>query len=93
MIKNFKCSETEKIWRGEFSKKFPSHIQHVIRRKLRMINNADSLSDLRSPPANRLEALRGDLAGKYSLRVNDQWRICFDWHKGDAFKIEMIDYH
>jgi len=93
MIKSFKCVETEKIWEGKFSKKLPPDIQEIVQRKLRMINNADDLNDLRIPPANRLEALKGDLLNKYSIRVNNQWRLCFNWNNGDAFEIEMIDYH
>lgn len=93
MIKSFKCAETQKIWEGQFSKKLPSDIQHMTRRKLRMINNANDLNDLRIPPANRLDALRGALLNKYSIRINDQWRLCFGWNNGDAFEVEMIDYH
>jgi len=93
MIKSFKCAETEKIWEGNFSKKLPPDIQHIVLRKLRMINNAHDLNDLRVPPANRLEALKGDLLNKYSIRVNSRWRLCFSWIKGEAFEIEMIDYH
>ena len=68
-------------------------IQQTARRKLRMLNNAQSLSDLRVPPGNRLEALRGDRAGQHSIRINDQWRICFEWREGDAFDVEIVDYH
>lgn len=68
-------------------------IQQTARRKLRMLNNAQSLSDLRVPPGNRLEALRGDRGSQYSIRINDQWRICFEWREGDAFDVEIVDYH
>ena len=93
MIKSFKCSETEKIWTGKGSRRLASNIQGVARRKLRMINNATILKDLQIPPANRLEALKGDMLELYSIRVNDQWRICFRWDKGDAYEVRMVDYH
>ena len=93
MIKSFKCAETQKIWEGYFSKKLPSDIQQGARRKLRMLNNANSLNDLRIPPANRLQELKGDLLNRYSIRINDQWRILFSWRAGDVFDVEMIDYH
>lgn len=93
MIKSFKCSETAGIWKGTFSKKLPPNVQQVARRKLRMLNNAQTLNDLRVPPANRLEALKGDRKGEYSIRVNEQWRICFCWEDGDAVKVKIEDYH
>ena len=93
MIKNFRAKETEKIWRGQLSRRLPQDIQQIARRKLRMINNARSLNDLRVPPANRLEALRGKRTGQHSVRINDQWRICFLWSAGDALKVEIVDYH
>lgn len=93
MIKSFACKETEKIWKGEVSRRLPRDIQETARRKLRMVNNAHSLQDLRVPPANRLEALKGDLEGRQSIRVNDQWRICFTWQDGDAYQVEIVDYH
>jgi proteic killer suppression protein len=83
----------EEIWRGEAVRRLPLEIQRLARRKLRMLNNAQSLSDLRVPPGNRLEALKGDRAGFYSIRVNDQWRICFAWSDGDASEVEIVDYH
>lgn len=92
MIKAFKCNETEKIWHGEVSRKLPQNIQNVVRRKLRMLNNAVDLNDLRIPPANRLEALKGNRAGQHSIRINQQWRICFTWDEG-ALAVEIIDYH
>lgn len=93
MIKSFACKETEKIWKGEVSRRLPRDIQETARRKLRMVNNAHSLQDLRVPPANRLEALKGDLEGRQSIRINDQWRICFTWRDGDACQVEIVDYH
>lgn len=93
MIKNFRSGETEKIWDGVRSKRLPQDIQQIARRKLRMLNNARSLNDLRVPPANRLEALKGSRSGQHSIRVNDQWRICFVWVDGDAVNVEIVDYH
>ena len=93
MIKSFTCRETENIWHGEVSKRLPQDIQSVARRKLRMLNNARSLTDLRVPPANRLEALKGERSGQYSIRVNDQWRICFIWREGNVHEVEIVDYH
>jgi proteic killer suppression protein len=93
VIKSFACNETERIWKGEVSLRLPRDIQEAARRKLRMINNALSLQDLRVPPANRLESLKGDLEGRKSIRVNDQWRICFTWQEGNAYRVEIIDYH
>jgi len=93
MIKSFKDAEVEKIWHGEYSKKLPSQIQPIARRKLRMINNAQTINDLRIPPANRLEKLKGDLKGLYSIRINDQWRIIFDWRNSNAYEVYIVDYH
>ena len=93
MIKAFKDSETEKIYSRERSRKLPSDIQQVALRKLRMINNAKNINDLRIPPANRLEKLSGNRAGQYSIRINDQWRVCFTWKDGDAVGVEITDYH
>ena len=93
MIKSFRSRETEKIWSGIRSKRLPRGIQQIARRKLRMLNNARSLNDLRVPPANRLEALRGKRKGQHSIRINDQWRICFVWMDGDAVNVEIVDYH
>ncbi|HQV93729.1 MAG TPA: type II toxin-antitoxin system RelE/ParE family toxin [Anaerolineales bacterium] len=93
MIKTFKDAETQKIYQRERSRKLPSDIQQVALRKLRMINNAANLNDLRIPPANRLEKLSGDRAGQHSIRINDQWRICFEWRVSDAFNVEITDYH
>lgn len=85
--------ETEKLWEGNVSRRLPNDIQAVARRKLRMLNNAHRLDDLRIPPANRLEALKGKRKGQYSIRVNDQWRICFVWADGNANEVEIVDYH
>lgn len=93
MIKTFKSKETEKIWKGDISRRLPINIQQVARRKLRMLNNANVLNDLRIPPNNRLEALKGNRSGEYSIRVNDQWRVCFKWSEGNAFDVIIEDYH
>lgn len=93
MIKSFKCDEAEKIFNREFSRRMPCDIQRVAFRKLRMIHNGKSLTDLKIPPANRLEALSGKRKGQHSIRINDQWRICFEWHENNAFNVEIVDYH
>ncbi|MBW1759035.1 MAG: type II toxin-antitoxin system RelE/ParE family toxin [Deltaproteobacteria bacterium] len=93
MIKSFKCKETEKIWNRRFSSKLPQNIQQTAFRKLRQINRSVDLNDLRAPPANRLEALKGDSKGQYSIRINDQWRICFEWKDNNAENVEISDYH
>ncbi len=93
MIVSFAEEETEKIYRGRVSRKLPRDIQNVARRKLLYLDDADDLFDLRSPPSNRLEQLKGDRAGQYSIRVNDQWRICFSWNAGNAHAVEIVDYH
>ncbi len=93
MIKSFGDKEIEKIWNGFQSKKLPSEIQNIARRKLRMINNAQELNDLRVPPANRLEKLKGNLSEYHSIRINNQWRIIFIWNHNHAYKIKIVDYH
>ena len=93
MIKSFRDDETAKIFRLERSRRLPSDIQQVALRKLRMLNNAVTLNDLRIPPANRLEKLSGDRAGQHSIRINEQWRVCFEWREGDAYDVEIVDYH
>jgi proteic killer suppression protein len=93
MIKTFKDRETQGIWEGRRSRRLPNNIQAVARRKLRMLNNARTLDDLRIPPANRLEALKGKRKGQHSIRINDQWRICFAWSNGEASDVEIVDYH
>ncbi len=93
MIKSFRDAEAEKIFRREFSRKLPGDIQAVALRKLRMLSNAVTVTDLRIPPANRLEKLSGDREGQHSIRINDQWRICFEWREGSAYNVEITDYH
>lgn len=93
MIRSFADRETEGIWNGRRSRKLPSDIQPVALRKLRLLNQARTLIDLRVPPGNRLEALKGDRAGQHSVRVNDQWRICFTWREGGPSDVEIVDYH
>ena len=93
LIRSFKSRETEKIFNRQRSDKLPQDIQHVALRKLRMLNRAVTLQDLRIPPANRLEKLTGERAGQHSIRINDQWRICFEWREGDAYNVEIVDYH
>lgn len=93
MITGFYDDETHKVWDGAFSKKLPEQIQAIARRKLRMLNNAVRLDDLRIPPNNRLEVLQGDRKEQWSIRINDQWRICFIWENGHASRVEIGDYH
>ena len=93
MIISFKDKETEKIWNGTVSTKLPFEIQQTARRKLRMINNSQNINDLRIPPANRLEKLQGDLKNKYSIRINDRWRIIFRWESNNALETGIVDYH
>ena len=93
MIKSFCDAETAKVFDRRFSRRLPGDIQSVALRKLRMLNNAIDVGDLRSPPANRLEKLSGSRQGHYSVRINDQWRICFVWRAGDAYDVEICDYH
>jgi toxin HigB-1 len=93
VIRSFKSRAAEEIWRGFRVRELPSDIQRTARRKLRMLNNAQNVSDLRVPPGNHLEALKGDRASQYSIRINDQWRICFVWRDGDAHDVEIVDYH
>ena len=93
MIKEFGEKESEKIWSGIVSKRIPIEIQNVARRKLRMINNSNDINDLRIPPANRLEKLKGNLSNYYSIRINNQWRIIFIWENNDAYDVRIVDYH
>lgn len=93
MIKSFGNKQTELVWKGERIKKPSLEVQNVARRKLRMINNAQDVVDLRIPPANRLEKLNGNLKRFYSIRINKQWRIIFVWKDGNAFEVEICDYH
>ncbi|MGV7235693.1 MAG: type II toxin-antitoxin system RelE/ParE family toxin [Nitrosomonadaceae bacterium] len=93
MIKSFKCRETERIYQGRFSHRLPRDIQRLAARKLEMLAAASQLQSLRIPPSNRLEKLKGNRSGQHSLRINDQWRICFVWKSGDAYDVEIVDYH
>ncbi len=93
MIRSFKSKETEKIFQRIRSKKLPGDLQQVALRKLRMLHRSRTLADLRVPPANRLEPLKGERKGQHSIRINDQWRICFRWRDGDAHDVEIVDYH
>lgn len=93
MIKSIRDPETDRVWQRRFSRRLPADIQQVAYRKLRMLNNAHRLDDLRIPPANRLEKLSGDRSGQYSIRINDRWRVCFHWREGDAYDVEIVDYH
>ncbi|MCW5962042.1 MAG: type II toxin-antitoxin system RelE/ParE family toxin [Pyrinomonadaceae bacterium] len=93
MIRSFADKETEKLFNREFSKKMPSDIQRVARRKLEVLDAAEKINDLRIPPSNRLEKLKGERKNQLSIRINDQWRICFEWRETDAFDVEIVDYH
>ena len=93
MIKDFGDKETEKIWNGEQSKKLPMDIQDRARRKLRMLNNSQSIADLKAPPSNRLEKLKGTFKEYHGIRINDQWRIIFKWKGNNAHQVQIIDYH
>jgi toxin HigB-1 len=93
MIRSFRSKETERIWEGERSRRFPGDIQDRALRKLRQLDAAASIDDLRNPPGNQLEALKGDRVGQMSIRINNQWRICFRWIDGDATDVEITDYH
>ena len=93
MIKSFGNKETEKVWSGTRSRKLPNEIQQIGRRKLRMLNNSQDIQDLKIPPSNRLEKLGGKLKAYHSIRINNQWRIMFKWKNGNAFEVEIIDYH
>jgi proteic killer suppression protein len=93
VIKSFKCKETEKIFNRIYTKKFPTDMQRAALRKLRMLNRAENLNDLKVLPGNRLEALKGKRKGQHSIRINDQWRICFLWQDKDALDVEITDYH
>jgi toxin HigB-1 len=93
MILGFASSETERVWSGQFSRKLPHDIQQAALRKLRILNNAVRLEDLRIPPGNRLETLAGSRRGQHSIRINDQWRTCFRWADGGPIDVEIVDYH
>jgi proteic killer suppression protein len=93
MIKSFRDKETEKIFNRQLSSKLPQNIQRIARKRLVVLDASPELNDLRIPPGNRLEALKGNRKGQHSIRINDQWRICFKWSDGDAYNVEITDYH
>jgi toxin HigB-1 len=93
MIKSFRDKETEKIFNRLFSRKLPQNIQHIARRKLVVLDAAPELNALRIPPGNKLESLKRERKDQHSIRINDQWRICFNWKAGDAYNVEITDYH
>ena len=93
MISSFKCKDTEKIWSGDSSRKFPGNIQERALRKLRQLNVAVTVEDLKHPPGNNLESLKGDRKGYMSIRINNQWRLCFRFEDGQAFDVHIVDYH
>lgn len=93
MIRSFRSKDTEKVFHREPSRRLPSDIHAVALRKLWVLDAATDLNDLRMPPGNRLEALKGDRPGQHSIRINDQWRICFRWQNGNAYDVEIVDYH
>ena len=93
MIRSFLCKETEALFNRNLSRKFPPDIQRTALRKLVILDSAESLMDLKIPPSNRLEKLVGDRKGQYSIRITERWRICFKWFRGDAYDVEIVDYH
>jgi len=93
MIESFKSKETEKIWNGTVSKKLPYEIQNRAWDKLKQLHASITMEDLKNPPSNHLEALKGNRKGQYSIRINNQWRICFTWKNGNAYEVEIVDYH
>ena len=93
MIQSFLCKETEALFKRFFTRKLPADIHRTALRKLIILDSAESLIDLKVPPSNRLEKLLGDRKGQYSIRINEQWRICFNWFRKDAYDVEIIDYH
>ena len=93
MIKSFRDKETERVFARQFSRRFPSVLHRMAWRKLALLDAAEHLDDLRIPPGNRLERLTGDREGEYSIRINDRWRICFVWREGDAYEVQIADYH
>ncbi|MDP2967862.1 MAG: type II toxin-antitoxin system RelE/ParE family toxin [Deltaproteobacteria bacterium] len=93
MIKSFRGKETGRLFLRQFSRRFPASLHRIAWRKLALLDAAERLEDLHVPPGNRLEKLSGDREGEYSIRINEQWRICFRWSKGDAYDVEIVDYH
>ena len=93
MIRSFRCKETEGLFGRRFSRRLPGDVQRIAQRKLEILDAAEMLEDLRIPPANRLEKLHGNREGQYSIRINDQWRLCFVWREGNAYDVEIADYH
>lgn len=93
MITSFRCKDTEKLFQRRHVTKFPVNMQRNALRKLLLLDAAERLDDLQVPPGNRLEKLAGNRKGQHSIRINDQWRICFRWHQGDAYEVEIVDYH
>jgi len=93
VIRSFADREAERIFRRQLVKRLPADIQQSALRKLRMLHHAESIRDLQAPPGNKLERLKGDREGQYSIRINDQWRVCFFWREGDAHDVEITDYH
>jgi proteic killer suppression protein len=93
MIKSFRDKETERLFSRQYSRRFPANLHQVTWRKLAILDAAEQLEDLRIPPGNRLEKLSGARQGQYSIRINDQWRICFEWREGNAYEVEITDYH
>ena len=93
MIQSFKCEETQKIFQGKVSRRFPIHMQRIAARKLEILAAVTELLSLRIPPSNHFEKLRGDRSGQYSIRINRQWRVCFRWRDGNAYDVKIVDYH
>lgn len=93
VIRNYRDSDTRAVAQRRRVRKFPADIQRRAQKKLMILNNAADLNDLRAPPGNRLESLSGDRGGQYSIRINSQWRVCFVWREGDAYQVEIVDYH
>jgi proteic killer suppression protein len=93
VIKSFANKQAEGVYQRQIDKHLPNEMQQATLRKLRILNNAKSIQDLRSPPGNRLEKLKGERAGQYSIRINDQWRVCFEWRNDNAYEVEIADYH
>ena len=93
VIRTFASQDAQRLFHGRFARRLAQDIQRAAQRKLRQIHQAEELSDLASPPGNRLEALKGNRAGQYSIRINEQWRICFVWRDGDTYDVAIVDYH